>query len=365
MTLVLAFGFSYFAAGQGCDEPTSDGINIIGYIQPEWRYGFYNDPDNGIEDENSFYFRRARLGVTGKIPYDFSYYAVAELSPFLGGPYLLDAFVTWERFGPYFKVSMGQFKSQFGLELVTPCFALHTIERSKFVNELAHPFRDLGILLSGSTGDLEIIGLKNTKIIQYSLGITNGTGLNKWDNNQYKDVTARMVLAPWEFIAVGGSYRYGKQKNPDDLITEPDIRRRWGMDIALHFFNFIVEGEYINGYDKGSKTVGGGCGEDPEVIPGTFNSDGYAVMALYTTPWKLQPLIKYETYDPDKDLAEEAPAGYRESTITFGLNWFPNDWSRVQINYRYNTESSSSSDASMYNEYPNDMLMVQVQAKFN
>jgi phosphate-selective porin len=58
-------------------------------------------------------------------------------------------------------------------------------------------------------------------------------------------------------------------------------------------------------------------------------------------------------------------SAYRVSTFTFGLNYYPNDWARVQLNYLYNTEKSSSSDIANYNETPNDMFLLQVQVKLN
>lgn len=343
---------------QGCMEPSSsDGVAIIGYIQPQFDYGFYKDDDQGIKNESSFLFNRARLGVTGQIPYDISYYALAEFSPTKGGPYLLDFFVTYHGLGPWANISIGQFKQPFGLELSTPCHKLHTIDRSQFVNALASPFRDMGVMVYGGTDSLEFLGLKNKDVFSWKLALVNGTGLNTMDNNMAKDFVGRLVFSPWRFIKVGGSYRYGKQKNPsNDTLT--DTRMRWGADVSLEFFNFLVQGEYIFGNDKGSKIEGGGCGEPDVVIPGDFESNGYSVMALYNTPWNFQPVVKYDCYDPD------AKENFnKRNAFTFGFNYFLNDWTRIQVNYVYNVEESSDTDLSHYHEIPNDMLMIQIQAQ--
>ena len=73
--------------------------------------------------------------------------------------------------------------------------------------------------------------------------------------------------------------------------------------------------------------------------------------AMYMTPWKLQPIIKYQTYEPNLtgnlDVA---------SIITFGLNIFPNDWTRLQFNYLYSTEQL---------EIRNDAVFIQLQVEFN
>ena len=186
--LVLSLLLSKLVFAQGCMEASSDdGVNVIGYIQPTFDYYFFDEDQNGNTDPkpNSFYFKRARLGVTGNIPYDVSYYVMAEFSPLItGSAYLLDAFVTYAPFGKYAKVSMGQFKSPVGLELNTPCQSLHTIRRSTAVNYLAGPFRDMGVMLLGSTDSL--FGMKD--LISYRLAFLNGTGLNQWDDNKLSNL---------------------------------------------------------------------------------------------------------------------------------------------------------------------------------
>jgi len=357
------------ANAQGCMEPASSsgGVSVIGYIQPEAKIGFNGkNADGTSKDDMSFYFRRMRLGVTGTIPYDFSYYVLAEFSSFQNGPYLLDAFVTYNRFKPWFKVSMGQFKKPFGLELgSTGCQDLYTINRSKVVNELTSPDRDLGIMLSGSTGPKKFFGLEKENVFSYSLSITNGTGKNTMDIDRAKDFIGRLVIAPYDWISIGGSYQFGKQKNPDVTVTDMDTRMRYGFDVTVKKYNFILQSEYVFGQDEGSKLVGGGCGATPELVMGNFKSNGYYAQLMYNTKWKLMPLVKYETYDSDMDKEDYDHSAYRRSTLTFGMNYYANDWVRLQLNYLYNIETSSSTDIVNYNELPNDMLLFQIQVKLN
>jgi phosphate-selective porin len=368
--LIIFTLFSFVQANaQGCMEPASasGGVSVIGYIQPEYKIAFNGEnADGSSKNDMGFYFRRARLGVTGNIPYDFSYYVMAEFSSFQNGPYLLDAFVTYNRFKPWFKISMGQFKKPFGLELgATGCQDLYTINRSKVVNELTSPDRDLGIMMSGSTGTKKFFGLEKENILSYTLSITNGTGRNVYDIDRAKDFIGRLVIAPFDWISVGGSYQFGKQKNADPTITKMDERMRYGGDITLKKYNFILQGEYIYGGDNGSKLIGGGCGATPELVAGNFKSNGYFAQLMYNTKWKLMPLVKYETYDPDMDKEDFDHTAYRQSAMTFGLNYYPNDWVRLQFNYISNIEGSSSTDITNYNEVPNDMFLMQIQVKLN
>ena len=140
---------------------------------------------------------------------------------------------------------------------------------------------------------------------------------------------------------------------------------RYGSDLTLKKYNFILQAEYVYGGDNGSKLIGGGCGATPELVAGDFKSNGYFAQLMYNTKWKLMPLVKYETYDPDMDKEDFDHTAYRTSTMTFGLNYYPNDWVRVQLNYLSNIEKSSSTDITNYNETPNDMFLMQIQVKLN
>ncbi len=360
----LLFGLlsPFITKGQGCMESDSDeGVQVVGYIQADYDNYFFDEDKNGntLNKPNSFYFKRARIGVMGSIPYDVSYYVMAEFSPVAtGSPYLLDAFITYAPLGKYAKFTIGQFKGPVGLELNTPCHALHTIRRSTVVNNLATPFRDMGFMVFGSSDSL--FGIKD--FFKYNIAILNGSGMNHWDDNKYKDIAARLVISPWEWLSVGGSYRTGKQdvKKTDQI---QKTRTRYGADISVKVKNFLFQGEYLAGIDEGIVTSGGGCGgKSTSAAPDslTFNKNGFFVQAMYMTPWRLQPVVKYEVYNSDNTTYQYlfVEQDFIQSTITFGINYFLNDWTRIQVNYLYNAEETASV------EFPNDAIMVQIQAKF-
>jgi phosphate-selective porin len=341
---------------QGCMDTGEEGVKVVGYLQPEFRYDFRGDDIYGESlNKSSFYFNRLRLGVTGSIPYDFSYYMMTELSPTLGGPYILDAFVSYNRLGPWAKISVGQFRVPFGLELSTPCHRLHTINRSTVVNNLADPFRDFGLMISGGTDSLSIFGSKTKNLFGYTFAIMNGNGKNLVDNNRSKDILGRLTFHPFDFVTIGASYRFGKHPAIVESAEQEDERQRLGMDVELKYKNFIVQGEYIKGSDVGSYTTGGGCGGTVEVHEGSVDRNGFFVQAMYMTPWKIQPVIKYEYYEPNmaSDVLHD-----KLSTIIYGVNIFPNEWTRLQINYLYNVEEDGTV------EFKNDALMIQAQIVF-
>ncbi len=240
---VVFLSIPFLAFAQGCMEASSDeGVNVVGYLQSQFEYQF-NEEDN----ENSFTFNRARMGLVGNIPYDFSYYIMFEFSQFQNGPYLLDGFITYSRLAPWASISMGQFKSPFSLELNTPCQGLHTIKRSIVVNELTTPDRDLGLLISG----------KYNKLAKYAFAFTNGTGRDVVENNQNKTFAGRFVVSPVEFLSLGGSYKYGT--SPATIIdADEDVKKRFAGEFEFNLNNILIQAEYVSAEDIGSYTTGGG-----------------------------------------------------------------------------------------------------------
>ncbi|MEZ4908162.1 MAG: hypothetical protein R2771_11125, partial [Saprospiraceae bacterium] len=162
----------------------------------------------------------------------------------------------------------------------------------------------------------------------------------------------------------GADYRHGKLliENSDGT-TNDASRTTYGADLTFNynnlFFpgdNLFLQGEYLFANNEGKTVEGGGCGGDPVVSEAT-DQGGYFIMAAYMTPWNLQPVIKYETYDPDVDAAATA-SKYSQDIITFGLNYFFNEKTRVQLNYLYKAEETGDI------EYPNDEIVLQFQVAF-
>jgi len=347
--LVLSTSTSY---AQGCDAPSSDeGVQVFGYIQPEINTQFLD------ETVVNFQFRRARIGVMGIIPYDFSYYVLLETSQFMNpgdrtGAFLLDAFVSYTRFD-YFKISLGSFKYRFGNELSQACNALYTINRSKGVDELTGGIgggnRDLGIMFLGGN---------KASLFQYYVSLTNGYGVYETQKNNLLDayaVTGRVVVQPIEGLYLGASGRY--MESPSETVGLPsDTKMRYGVDAEYSFRNFKLFGEYINGADDGSYQEGGGCGGDPVTKTGFQDAVSYYGMIVYR--WNnFEPVYKFDVYSTMQ--GEEGVTGTKDVTSmhhTVGLNYYPNDWTRIQMNYVYRAEDPV--------EINNDCLIVQLQVKF-
>ncbi|MBU8921311.1 MAG: OprO/OprP family phosphate-selective porin [Bacteroidales bacterium] len=342
MLLVVMLALPMSLQAQGClSGGSEEGVNIVGFIQPQINFSPRPDAD---DRELTFSFNRARIGAVGNVPYDISYYFMMEFGPMKEeSPYLLDAFITYTRFGEKAKISFGQFKQPFGLERNTSCSALNTVERSMVTDNLAMD-RDMGVMLLGTLGGK----------FNYSVAVMNGVGLNQEDGNKGKDFVGRATYSPCSRVTVGTGFKFGNAESNDKDAVDPDDDKftRFGLDFTAEYKDFMLQGEYIYGKDEGSSTTGGGCGEVATTVLGSFEKQGFHLTAMYNTKWNLQPVIKYELYDPDKEFEEDIMHIH-----TIGFNYFINEWTRIQVNYQRAIEEKVPAD-------DNDALFIQMQVKF-
>ena len=92
------------------------------------------------------------------------------------------------------------------------------------------------------------------------------------------------------------------------------------------------------------------------MVLGSIKRAGFWAQAMYMTPWNLQPIVKFEQFDPDTDQDSISGDLSLHSTTTFGFNYFFNDWTRLQLNYLYKAEEE--------HEEANDKIIMQLQVKF-
>jgi hypothetical protein len=204
-------------------------------------------------------------------------------------------------------------------------------------------------------------GLTDHKFFSYQLALMNGSGINTFDNNNAKDIAARGVFSVWDGIDIGGSFRMGNQKPNDANFNDGKGEKvTVGGELSVDVFNFLLQAEYLYGYGKnlaGTEAAGCGGGATPP-IRGELERNGYYAMLLYRTPWNLEPVVKYEYFNPnakaDYDLLP-SEASEPVSTLTFGFNYFINDWSRVQVNYMIHNDDNVGVD-DMGNTYNNSIM---------
>jgi phosphate-selective porin OprO and OprP len=327
-------------------------LRLSGYTQVRFQgYQLKGKP-------NEFDIRRARLDFQGDFSTQWSYRLLIDFvgnsgangtAP-TGGPLvspaLMDAFIAFKPWD-FMKITAGQFTLPFSLENLTQDRNLETIDRSQVVsalvarkgdgsNNLADSIgnqngRDVGIQVSGS-----LIQLADRKLLDYYLALLDGAGINTVDNNSSKDIDARLVFHPFKILDIGGSYYNGFDRFTSSPGKDQD-RSRWGVEMALNYRNLALKSEFIQGREGN---------HDPIIHQGWYAQASYFLLPKY-----LQGVFRYDTYDPNTVKSQSTNTYY-----VFGLNYFFNVWTKLQINYSWRTESGVSTD--------NDVFNIQLQLGF-
>ncbi len=269
-------------------------LQFSGYTQVNYAY-----LDAGI---NGFRIKRARIKLTGEVLKNLFYKLQIDT---VNNPILLDAQVEF-KFSPYANLKFGQFKIPFSLENLVSSFGLDTINRSRIVEELC-PGRDMGE--KGRDIGFEIYG--QLPKIEYSLGVFNGSGINKTDYNQQKDIALRLVFKPLNSVHIALSNYNGRYIS--NHRSNHVNRNRTGVEMFFVGDYFSLKGEYILGKDEQARKCG-----------------WYIQASYYFLPEKFQAVVKCDSIDVDRDIN-----GNHSEVITLGLNYFFSKASKFQINYEF------------------------------
>ena len=285
---------------------------------------------------NSFDIRRARIDLKGSLTPYFSYRLQADL---VDKPKMIDAYGEI-KLADYFTLTGGQFKIPFSMENLASVNKLEMIDRSQVVEALVarskdvignQNGRDIGIQVSGT-----FFKLRDLPVIEYRLGIFNGSGINVADTaNNEKDLTGRLIFSPVKGLSFGGSFYSGMDKAiKPDVAGKSQTRNRFGGEISYVVNRFSLKGEYINGKDGKTGRAG-----------------WYVQSGYFLIPQKLQVLGKYDIYDPNMSTGSNISTNY-----VFGANYNLSGWSRIQAFYTIRQEQGAAVD--------NNYLSVQYQIGF-
>lgn len=298
-------------------------IAIAGYTQV--RYQALEEPGK----IDGFDIRRARLDVKGNISPYWAYRVQFDLA---GTPKLIDAYAEL-KLNDYFNVTIGQAKIPFSLENLSSSNKLELIDRSQAVEALVargkdvggnQNGRDIGIQLGGT-----VLKLKDRPVIDYRLGIYNGSGINAADQNENKDYAARLILHPVAGLDISGAVYNGSRFIPEvksgtvvTAVSKNVDRNRYGFDLNYDLKNLAIRGEYIHGTDD------------------LVDREGYYFQAgYYFFEKKVQLLAKYDFYDADKAKVDNA-----STWVVLGANYNFNPNVRLQANYTLKQEEGTGID---------------------
>jgi phosphate-selective porin len=297
---------------------------------------------------SGFDVRRARLDLRGSFSSKWDYRMQID---FGGTPVKpVDLYVIYKPFGEYLKFTAGQFYIPFSGENVAADVDLELIDRSQVVNALVarsgdksnglidsvgnQNGRDVGLQASG-----KLIQSGSRYLVDYYFAVLDGAGINVVDNNKYKDISTRVIFHPISIVDIGGSYYDGR----DNFTSSPTIsqkRIRWGAELALNYRAFSLKSEIIKGQEGNSSSKH------------IDHEGGYVQASYFFIPKKLQAVLKYDAYNPNR-----SASNLQSTYYILGVNYFFNKWAKIQIDYR-KAEGNGSIN------YRNDLFVTQLQIQF-
>ncbi|SHL78753.1 porin [Flavobacterium xinjiangense] len=316
---------------------SSRNINIGGAIQV--RYQSLQEPGKA----DGFDIRRARFDIKGNFSPEWEYRLQTD---FAINTKIIDAYFFYKPFD-YLKITGGQFLIPNSLESTTSDSALETIDRAQISGLTGRNKdalgdqngRDIGLQASGSLFKTT----SNRYLLDYYLAYFDGQGINiAADKNESKDIAARIVAHPYEFLDFGISYSNGHDSWSTPAKNQDQIRI--GADISVNYNDFSLRAEYLQA-QQGTYIVNG--------VNRDLLKDGwYAQVGYFVLPKKLQFVAKYDTFDPTKN----NPKNDITSFYILGANLYPNSFVKFQVNYKHKSEQGFSINK--------DEIIAQLQIKF-
>ena len=320
-------------------------LSPVGRIQVDFR-GYEDGASqlNGSALTDTFLIRRARIGLAGTFYRYFDFFVEADFGQ--GQAVLTDGYLDIH-YWPELRLRAGQFKIPFSYEELFSDNNLDFVERS--VADSLTPGRDLGAMLHGS-----LFG----GAIGYAGGIFNGSGQNRADTNNSKDLAARLVVLPlkwaglseWGTLHLGADLTWGKEtpangtsqslqgQTDGKFIFFPSIptrgdRLRYSGEVAYYTGPFTLYGEYIQSQED-RKGIGTGADlfgrgwyvTTTYVLTGETKVPGQTVVPnRWATPVGPEPgwgAWELAARFAQLDFRARDITGNRVNALTLGVNWY-------------------------------------------
>lgn len=293
-------------------------IQIGGNGQFMYQYSDINRIHHDFKVKNLF------LSVNGKLNDSFRYGFLLEFT----NPSVQEFWGEWTA-AKEFNLKVGQFKSPFTMESQYVPATLETASYSRTISNLVgyagdddvlkkqnnkNNFgRDAGIMASG-----ELVSLASHNLLQYSIGLFQGTGVTTGETNNAKDFAGMLLFQPVKGWRIGGGAYFGQatyQKTATSAVSD-HVRDRWYLSSDYKCDRFYARAEWIHANDGGI---------DKEGI--------YGLGMYHIIPQKLNVLAKVDYYNKNKDVNAEV------FDYTLGINYYFYPMCRVQLNYTYSDYS--------------------------
>ena len=292
-------------AGEKVKAFADEHLRLSGYIQGGYRW------DENADPSNTFYLHRARLSLTGDAAKEkIDYRLQVDMA---NSPKICDLYFRYKPLKEL-NLQLGQFKIPFSYE--NENCGPTTVEFIEYSYITTYLVRNNGLYdgISGATGrDIgfqlygSIFEREGYSILNYNVGVFNGSGINAKDHNSSKDFIARVIVKPFKGFAVSGSYMYSETNFGGNRYFKSP---RFAVGAWYENGTWIGRAEYVHA------NFGEVCTDSFYALAGYNFAKPWSVYARYE-------LIKDKGYIMDRD------------RIQLGTAYKPFKFLRLQANLNY------------------------------
>jgi hypothetical protein len=323
------------------DEKNEKANSLNGFLTPKLKLGgygkfLYQYRDAG-EIHHTFAPRFAFINMNGQLNKQFSYFG---LFSFIGEP----VFELWLQWKPLdaFSVRIGQQKVPITFETMISPTILESINNSRVLSNLCGMAGDLGVNNAGGRdigltlyGDL--FKQQHHFLLNYALGIFQGTGVNMGDNNNKKDFVGSLTIQPLHGLRFGyGIYQGTGHYSIGDNPAKDYVRNRHAFSADFKAGRFFTRAEWMLGKD------------------GDVEKEGVSALAQWKfVPDKFDAFARWDYYDNDKK------NNVRATDYTIGCSYYFAKMCRFELNYIHSNFSEN-----WINGKNSNQILAQIQIVF-
>ncbi|CAM3679019.1 hypothetical protein [Polaromonas hydrogenivorans] len=255
-------------------------------------------------------------------------------------------------------ITLGQQTVPFGLDAqALDPEVKAVIDNAGFVAGLGLNTRQTGLVVSGDYDPyVDFTNNYRAPLLTYSLGVFNGNGANKADNNNYLDTIGRLVYTlPVDYsswlrqLQIGGSYYRGytslgpASTTATTVATRKGHYDRYGVDVNWTHLPYSVA--YERAYGKQELLTASPASPDSyQRSMGQYINFGYTWGEQFLAsskqqgkfddywPKSFQTFIRFDDWNPNRS---GLVVNDKVFVATLGLNVFFAETTKFQINYKH------------------------------
>lgn len=260
------------------------------------------------------------------------------------------------------------------------------IGNAGFVSGLGLGTRQTGLVVAGDYDPyVDFTNNYRAPLVAYSLGLFNGNGANKADNNDYRDIAARLVYTlPVDYsswfrqLQIGGSYYRGytslgpASTTAQTVATAKGRFDRYGFDVNWTHLPFSVSYEWAYGKEE----LVDPTAKNPDGFKrgvGQYINFGYTWGEQFLNsskqqgkfddywPKSYQAFVRFDSWDPNRS---GLSVDDRALATTLGLNIFFAETTKAQINYVRTKNQLNGAISTDAKPETNNLWQVQLNATF-